>query len=392
MYQLVKAVLRSKTPYSGYENVDLTGVTVNSVQATYRDGYLELTTPSIVGSIFVNLLDIYRLSVSFPNILFTAFLNNISVSIPHSQTEPLIETELLVGYDAMENTRVDLLPQIDLIEISNINGAKEYNTHLVHVNGRFKIHEWDSINRKIKIKQNHREPLRPDSIGLVRGQRDVPIQIIPLKDAMKIDDALVIPLPTMTNKTAMVFLGGFPMIGKHVTPVGNGRMAFIRLDQVNLADVFLRMSRYENIPEVQLPTIPDHHVAQIKVRTPAAYDRLKNDEGSFIAIFDGYDFMTTRDFPMMTYGANRFETSMPPNGIILDPYGFPLSGVIKQKNLLDSPIYQVFVNKASVYIGHAYKTEPSDGTQILTEQSLPADNYSVEPKVQQWLLQKNVLV
>lgn len=392
MYQLVKAVLRSKTPYSGYENVDLTGVTVNSVQATYRDGYLELTTPSIVGSIFVNLLDIYRLSVSFPNIIFTAFLNNISVSIPHSEIEPVVQTELLVGYDAMAHTQVDLFPEIDLIEISNINGAKEYNTHLVHVNGRFRIHEWDSVKRKIKIKQNHREPMNNDSIGLVRGQRDVPIQIIPLKDAMKINDALVMPLPSMENKTAIVFLGGFPMIGKNITPIGQGRMAFIRLDQISLADIFLRMSRYENIPEVQLPTIPDHHVAEIKTRTPAAYERLKNDPGSFIAIFDGYDFTTIRDFPMMTYGTNRFETTMPPNGIILDPYGFPVSGLIKQKALLDSTVYQVFVNKAAIYTAHAYKTEPSDGTQILTEQSLPDDNYVVEPKVQQWILQKNVLV
>ena len=58
MYTFISALLRKKGKNQRFQQVNLTNVKMSALYSTYRDGYIELSNPSLRNNIFVKLTDL----------------------------------------------------------------------------------------------------------------------------------------------------------------------------------------------------------------------------------------------------------------------------------------------------------------------------------------------
>lgn len=279
MYSYVESILREKATNSGYENVDISAVKMYDLFDIYRDGYIELSNPSLTKNVFVKLDDLRRTDLPITDVTFNTWLGTIgNRTIYGSHDKPTLIKNSITASDAVQagfslkrihpndlNGTYEYPPE-DMTDlfirkvVSNINPVQ--NQTLTTVNGLLHINLPASSGLIVKGGGKSLEIEQDNHVGVISFETIGNIEQIPIRRNMMDDPdeirgyrgAIYINLNrTLTNKSLLFsFCGRLYGLDGLIEKVNNQGVIRLNMHKLDLVDIILESKHKIDLSSLDL--------------------------------------------------------------------------------------------------------------------------------------------
>lgn len=280
MYNLVTAVLIAKDKPKGFVEVDVSGMTIATLYAKYKAGYLVLTNTQLTGEMFLTLSAMKGLYLQVPNFQTTISqwltLNGNRV-IPNTlSNEPTFDFNMVHYTDVHQagyvkqaihpDSTISGYPVSSLTDlyISKDGVSSDILTAsaLFTINGY--LHTHSAFNQGVKVSDGTRSILRSKSnqVGVLSFREAGGISLVNIQQGMifksrsdlKLYEELVINLDQdLTGKVVILSIAGQMLTlnnGFSVIDQQTGRIV-LNLSRINLIDRIQEAIKWMEFPDIE---------------------------------------------------------------------------------------------------------------------------------------------
>lgn len=353
MYRFVSSYLKPRGAVHTYENIDISLKTLEYIQKEYIDGYIELSNPALDDNIFITIQEFrelklpHRLDQTFE--YWLAYIEDRT--IPGSEQRPNYKTNIVRARNAIQSSykfslckrTLDPDASIAIGDMNDLYLRKPgvdlnmlHNRSLVSVNGYLHPHVPYYNGVAIVGGGSQHKLIGEVSVGLLSFATIGDIQMVPITEDkiskyvenVPLSDRAVIDLGRdLTNKTIIVSLGGYPLIGSAVVDVVSEKGGVIKLNTRKF-DIVRRVN--DSVGEINLEACGIVSPDSAKGIPPLSANYLRSDimmlkyltlPQSFVAIVDTPTLTVTRQ-PVPTTGLpHRYMMMSEPNMPMMDSNG-----------------------------------------------------------------------
>ena len=387
MYQVTRAVLRSKTSFSDWTETNFVGMTLKSFTTNYVDGYLKLTSPSIQGSFYVNYKTLLSLNVPYPNITLTAWLSNLTIGIPFQTVEPMITNSYLMTLDPFKFCLVNYsnASRDEVTLVYKQLPRTPNNQYLVCADGFFVKHVYNANLGEITFpyKTHSDKP----SIQLLATDNFDDIQTVGLSNAIiNPEGNIEVCLnQSLDEACILVALGGRLFSTEGNIHVVNREKGIIVIDvsKSQLPELFYHMQRHNRISEVTTDSIIDKHVSKTLAMHPEAIRRLMSDDGSFVAIVRGYGVLSSSTLALEFASPMKCFAATYPEGYLINHAGYSVPFICHYQPLSvrGARFVVSFPGDAALKQLRIDQRSDHENSEFIMEHTLPLDYSYSAPKI-----------
>lgn len=266
MYSYVESILRKKATNSGYENVGIGAVKMYDLFSIYRDGYIELSNPSLTKNVFVTLDALRQSDLPITNVAFNTWLGTIgNRTIYGSHVKPTLIKNTITASDAVQAGfkllrvhpndigGVNEYPPEDKTDVfirkivSDINPIQKQT--LTTVNGLLHINIPASSGLIIKGGGKSLEIEQDNHVGVISFEKIGDVTQVPIRRNMMDDPdeirgyrgAIYLNLNrSLTNKSLMFsFCGRLYGMDGLIEKVNNQGVVRLNMHKLDLVDIII---------------------------------------------------------------------------------------------------------------------------------------------------------
>ena len=353
MYRFVSSYLKRRGAQYTYQNIDISLQSIEYIQHTYIDGYIELSNPALDDNTFITIQEFrelklpHRLDQTFE--YWLAYIKN--ATIPGTEIRPNYTTNLVRARNAIQSSYTVNLCKRTLspdasIPIGDMNDVYMFKfgvpvetlrkRSLVTVNGYLHPHVpyYDGI--AIVGGGSQHKLIGELSVGVISFATVGDIQMVPItqdkisryRDGIPYSDKVVIDVGRdLRNKSIIVSIGGYPLISSPLVSVVGDEAGILVID-TRTFDVVRHVNN--SVGEINLESCGIVSPDPIKGIPPLSANYLRSDimmlkyltlPQSFIAIVDTATLVVDTLSVPRSGLPHRYVTEAEPNLPMMDSNG-----------------------------------------------------------------------